>query len=141
MAFTCRNAACKCRSQPTSEPANPNRKPIYNKPRGFHVLTLFTSFSLIPGFCLLAAAQQGPQIINPGIGGPINVPAYSDYTGFTKLWDGQTFNNWDGETDVWSIENGAIHADTCRKERPVSTTSTTPATGAVMHDFDLSRRK
>ena len=90
---------------------------------------------IIPGFCLLAAAQQGSQIINPGIGGPINVPAYSDYTGFTKLWDGQTFNNWDGETDVWSIENGAIHADTVKTPGQHHVHYTGP--GAVMHDFDL----
>lgn len=38
--------------------------------------------------------------------------AYDDYTGFISLWDGQTLNNWDGESDVWSIDNGWIHADT-----------------------------
>ena len=31
-----------------------------------------------------------------------------------SLWDGKTLANWEGETDVWSIDNGAIHADTTK---------------------------
>ncbi|MCX6629421.1 MAG: hypothetical protein NTW28_17525, partial [Candidatus Solibacter sp.] len=57
------------------------------------------------------AAAGGPG--GGGRGGPVR-SVYSDYTGFTKLWDGQTFNNWDGESDVWSIETGAMHADTTK---------------------------
>ena len=61
-------------------------------------------------------AQQAPQVIQPtGPGGPVTVAAYSDYTGFTKIWDGKTFDGWDGETDAWSIENDAIHMDTAKK--------------------------
>ena len=39
---------------------------------------------------------------------------YGDYTGYTKLLDGQTLNGWNGESDVWSIDNGAIHANTTK---------------------------
>lgn len=58
-----------------------------------------------------------------------------DYTGFTKLWDGATFTNWNGETDVWSIEGGAIHADTTKTPGQHHIHYT--GAGAVMRDFDL----
>jgi hypothetical protein len=60
---------------------------------------------------------------------------YDDYTGFTSLWDGRTLTGWDGESDVWSIENGAIHADTTRTPGQHHLHYTGP--GAVMRDFDL----
>jgi hypothetical protein len=68
-------------------------------------------------------------------GGGAKPAAYDDYTGFTKLWDGQTFQNWDGETDVWSIENGAIHADTTKTPGQHHIHYVGP--GAIMKDFDL----
>ena len=58
-----------------------------------------------------STAQGGGR--GPGRGATPPVP-YDDYTGFSKLWDGATFTNWNGETDVWSIEDGAIHADTTK---------------------------
>jgi hypothetical protein len=61
--------------------------------------------------------------------------AYDDYAGFTKLWDGQTFNGWDGETDVWSIDNGSIHADTTKTPGQHHIFYKGP--GAIMKDFDL----
>src|SRR3974390_2619430 len=71
------------------------------------------------------AAQQPPAA--PAVGGSAApggrgggggngappVP-YDDYTGSTKVGDGQTLAGWDGESDVWSIDNGAIHADTTK---------------------------
>jgi len=68
-----------------------------------------------------------------GFGAPTAQTRYDDYTGFTKLWDGQTFTNWNGETDVWSIQNGAIHADTTKTPGQHHLHYTGP--GAVMHDF------
>ena len=52
-----------------------------------------------------AQGAQPPQG-GAGRGGGFNMRAaspvpYDDYTGFTKLWDGATFKNWDGESDVW----------------------------------------
>lgn len=61
--------------------------------------------------------------------------AYDDYTGYTKLWDGQTLTGWDGETDVWSINNGAIHADTTKTPGQHHLHYKGP--GAVMRDFNL----
>src|SRR4029453_4269770 len=96
-----------------------------------------------------SAAPQGPPAAqDPGPGGrgqgggggggggrgATPVP-YGEYAGFTKLWDGATFTNWDGETDVWSIENGAIHADTTKTPGQHHIHYIGP--GAVMRDFDL----
>jgi hypothetical protein len=72
-------------------------------------------------------AAGGPRGAQPA--------AYDDYTGYTKLWDGQTLNGWDGETDVWSIDHGAIHADTTKTPGQHHIFYKGP--GAIMKDFDL----
>ena len=90
-----------------------------------------------------AGAGQGPGRGQTGGGrgggggvGPGATPVpYDDYTGFTRLWDGATFTNWDGETDVWSIEHGALHADTTKTPGQHHVHYIGP--GAVMRDFDL----
>src|SRR5262245_20902513 len=69
-----------------------------------------------------------------GRGGGPPVP-YDDYTGYTKLWDGATFTNWDGESDVWSIADGMLHADTTKTPGQHHIYYKGP--GAVMRDFDL----
>jgi hypothetical protein len=93
--------------------------------------------TLLAGGLLLAgipaAAQQGGGR-GPGRAAAAPVP-YDDYTGFSKLWDGATFTNWNGETDVWSIEDGAIHADTTKTPGQHHIHYTGPR--AIMRDFDL----
>src|SRR5688572_23469655 len=81
-----------------------------------------------------AAGRSGGAVPQGGRAGGAPVP-YDDYTGYTKLWDGATFTNWDGETDVWSIQDGAIHADTTKTPGQHHIHYTGP--GAVMRDFDL----
>jgi hypothetical protein len=80
----------------------------------------------------ITALGQAPAAGGRGGGAPIN---YSDYTGFTALWDGKTLNNWDGETDVWSIDHDAIHADTVKTPGQHHIHFTGP--GYVMKDFDF----
>jgi len=47
-----------------------------------------------------------------GGGGTVNwEAAYDDHTGFISLFDGETLNGWDGETNVWMINDGSIHSD------------------------------
>jgi hypothetical protein len=75
---------------------------------------------------------QGPG--GGGRGAPPIAP-YDDYTGFTKLWDGRTFTNWDGETDVWSIDHDAVHADTVKTPGQHHIHYVGP--NAIMGDFDL----
>src|SRR6185503_20986179 len=46
---------------------------------------------------------------------------YTDRTGWTQIFDGKTLNNWDGNPEVWKVEDGAITA-TNWPERRVGTT-------------------
>ena len=78
-------------------------------------------------------AQQPPA--GGGGRGPQPITPYDDYTGFTKLWDGKSFNNWDGEMDVWSIEHDAVHADTTKTPGQHHLHYTGP--GNIFGDFDL----
>ena len=66
---------------------------------------------------------------------PTTQTRYDDYTGFTKIWDGPTFTNWNGERDVWSIVDGTLHADTTKTPGQHHIHYTGP--GAVMRDFTL----
>jgi hypothetical protein len=68
-------------------------------------------------------------------GPPTAQTRYDDYTGFTKIFDGQTFTNWNGERDVWSIVDGMLHADTTKTPGQHHIHYTGP--GAVMRDFTL----
>ncbi|HTS60807.1 MAG TPA: DUF1080 domain-containing protein [Candidatus Acidoferrales bacterium] len=46
---------------------------------------------------------------------------FSESSGWKSLFDGQTLNGWDGNKDIWHVENGAIVAEsTC--EKPTGTT-------------------
>ena len=36
---------------------------------------------------------------------PIN---FDDHVGWTQIFDGKTLKDWDGDTDVWHVEDGAI---------------------------------
>lgn len=44
-----------------------------------------------------------------------------DYTGWTSIFDGQTLAGWDGNPEVWRVEDGAITAETW-PDRRVGTT-------------------
>ena len=83
-----------------------------------------------------AGAQgRGQRGIPGGFGPPTTQTPYDDYSGFTKIFDGQTFTNWNGERDVWSIVDGALHADTTKTPGQHHIYYTGP--GAVMRDFTL----
>src|SRR4051812_42246569 len=88
-----------------------------------------------------AAGGQAPGGRGAGRGGfggftaPTTQTRYDDYTGFTKIFDGKTFTNWNGEMDVWSIVDGMLHADTTKTPGQHHLHYTGP--GAVMRDFTL----
>ena len=46
---------------------------------------------------------------------------YNDRTGWTQIFDGTTLNGWDGNPEVWKVEDGAITAEHW-PERRVGTT-------------------
>lgn len=70
-----------------------------------------------------------------GVGSGATPVLYADYAGFTSLWDSKSLSGWDGESDVWSIESGSIHADTTKTPGQHHLHYVGP--GAVMRDFDL----
>jgi hypothetical protein len=49
-----------------------------------------------------APAQGGSRYVEAT---PIN---FGDTAGWTRMFDGSTLNGWDGPTDLWRVENGAI---------------------------------
>jgi hypothetical protein len=91
----------------------------------------------------LTADQLTTVIANNGLprGGntsPGGTFAYNDYTGFTRIWDGQTLNGWNGETDAWTIANDAIQMDTARKPGQHHLHFTgLPGVSPILKDFDM----
>jgi hypothetical protein len=47
---------------------------------------------------------RGPRYVEPD---PIN---FDEHNGWQSLFDGATLNGWDGPTDIWSVQDGAIVA-------------------------------
>src|SRR6185312_13071538 len=55
--------------------------------------------------------------------------------GWTALFDGRTLNGWDGNPDVWKVENGAITAASTAERRVGSTHLIWQ--GGELADFEL----
>src|SRR5262245_13609233 len=69
---------------------------------------------------LMALHIQGQQ----RRGGPGETPLtinFADHTGFVSIFDGKTLAGWDGASEVWRVEDGAIVAES-RPEKPAGTT-------------------
>jgi hypothetical protein len=69
---------------------------------------------------LLVGALYGGQ----GRGGGFTQPdpiAFDDHAGWTSIFDGGSLTNWEGNPDVWRLENGAI-VGTSTPEKPSGTT-------------------
>ena len=71
-----------------------------------------------------AAALQQPAATPPGSPRPCagcgTAPEPldpKDYTGWTQIFDGSTLAGWDGNPDVWKVENGAITAESTAQRR------------------------
>ena len=64
-----------------------------------------------------ASAPGGPG--RGGRGGGFTQPDpidFADNTGWTSMFDGSTLKGWDGNMDLWHVENGAIAVEsTCEK--------------------------
>ena len=72
-----------------------------------------------------AQQAQNPPARQPGGGmgfsqpDPIN---FDDHTGWTQIFDGKTLKGWDGPTDIWHVEDGAI-VDVSTPEHPAGSTN------------------
>jgi hypothetical protein len=47
---------------------------------------------------------------------------FNDHEGWTQIFDGKTLTNWDGDADVWHVEDGAIVGESS-PEHPSGTTN------------------
>jgi len=47
---------------------------------------------------------------------------FNDHTGWTQIFDGKTMHGWDGSSEVWHVENGALVAESS-PEHPSGTTN------------------
>jgi len=97
----------------------------------------------------LAALRTGPNALNAvqiaalrnraasgrggGRGGGTEPLDFNDRTGFEQIFDGQTLAGWDGASDIWFIDDGAISA---RNGGVVGTTYII-YTGSKVGDFEL----
>jgi hypothetical protein len=67
----------------------------------------FTALLLLPSSSAQQAAtkphkQPTWHFVQPE---PID---FNDHAGWTQIFDGKTLSNWDGDTDVWHVEDGAL---------------------------------
>ena len=67
------------------------------------------------------SAQQPLVSPCPGCGYPPELRDASDHTGWTQIFDGKTLNGWDGNPEVWSVQDGAITATSTAERRVGST--------------------
>lgn len=70
----------------------------------------------------LAQQEKGPGRGGRGSGFTQPEPIdFEDHAGWQSIFDGATLKNWDGSTDVWRVENGAIVGESS-PEKPAGTT-------------------
>jgi hypothetical protein len=60
---------------------------------------------------------------------------FEDHSGFVQIFDGKTLKDWDGNPDVWHVENGSI-VGVSTKEKPAGNTFIVYH-GTTAKDFDL----
>lgn len=88
----------------------------------------FTAVSAALVCCLFTAsvlaqqptpARHPPQAFHFVQPEPIN---FNDHDGWTQIFDGKTLKDWDGDTDVWHVEDGAL-VGVSSPEHPSGTTN------------------
>jgi len=60
---------------------------------------------------------------------------FDEHAGFTQLFDGKTLKDWDGDPDVWRVEDGAIVGESTTESHRAN--SYISYHGTEAHDFDL----
>jgi hypothetical protein len=85
--------------------------------------TGLTLATLAIGLVTLSASQQRPGLVSPcpGCGYPPEPVEAASHDGWTQIFDGQTLKDWDGNPEVWKVEDGAIVAESTASRRVGST--------------------
>jgi hypothetical protein len=107
---------------------------------------IFAAFSVAILFTLAVIAQQGPPGGPPpgGSGRPpggglrtgIEPMTPEDHTGFERIFDGQTLKGWDGNPEVWRVENESIVGESTA-EKPLKVNTFIIWRGGQPGDFEL----
>ena len=88
---------------------------------------------VLTGATLLAQSLASPC---PGCGYPPEPLDSHDHAGWRQIFDGRTLTDWDGNPDVWKVEDGAIVAESTATRR-IATTYVIWR-GGEPSDFELS---
>ena len=64
-----------------------------------------------------ASVPQGTPRPCAGCGIAPEAIDLKDYAGWTQIFDGRTLTGWDGNPDVWKVEDGAITAESTAERR------------------------
>ena len=93
----------------------------------------------------VAAAGRGGRGGGGGGGGrggaTVGTPesSFNDHTGFVSLFNGKDFTGWNGESDIWEIQDGTIFNDNSKHsgQHHVHYVGGPGLPGPILGDFDL----
>jgi len=102
----------------------------------------FSLFCIVACGCVAAQQPVAPASVPPAPPAAPNrfqAPEqlnFDDHEGFTRIFDGKTLKEWEGDPAIWRVEDGAMIGES------TSTTVRPPNTyisyhGVEAHDFDL----
>ncbi|MGB6305492.1 MAG: hypothetical protein WBF45_17230, partial [Acidobacteriaceae bacterium] len=78
--------------------------------RSFHKLAGLGALGALSGATELDAqnaANPTHRLPPPSFRQPAPID-FEDHTGFVQIFDGKTLQHWDGNPDVWRVEDGCI---------------------------------
>ena len=79
----------------------------------------------VAGSASVSAQQAAPKANHPPPNSPFVQPEpvnFEDHQGWTQIFDGKTLKDWDGPSDVWHVEGGALVGESST-EHPSGTTN------------------
>ncbi len=102
-------------------------------------VSLLFSVALLPSLCVAqdtppqkAPQRHPPQAFHFVQPEPIN---FDDHDGWVQIFDGKTFSGWDGRSDIWHVEDGALVGESS-PDHPSGTTNII-WTGGEPGNFEL----
>lgn len=96
----------------------------------------FLTFQSISTRAQQAGAPQGQPRGGGGRGPGIEALAFEDHTGFESIFDGKTLKGWDGDPDLWRVENETIIGESTA-EKPLKINTFLVWRGGQPKDFEL----